>query len=148
MSTIPSRLLLSCHSTTTCFLLGFLNNYITSSRFVNTHGLPGRNIPAELHMENLNHLCKDAVSHLGANKTPKDIIQTGKAVQPMSDVLHHFDNENGIDHGSGAHTQRSESGDLSEIVHEIHKNSCVFTNIPGCKHTSFPSLTCNMFGSI
>ena len=68
----------------------------------------------------------------------------GKAVQPMSGALHHF----GIDHGSGAHTQRSESGNLSEIVHEIHKNSCVFTNIPGHKHTSFPSITCSMFGSI
>ena len=125
-----------------------LSEQLIWSRFVNTHGLPGRNIPADLHMEHLNRLCKDAVSHLGANKTPKAIVRTGKAVQPMSDALHHFDNENGIDHGSGAHTQRSESGDLSKIVHEIHKNSCVFTNIPGRKHTSFPSITCNMFGSI
>ena len=86
-------------------------------------------------MDHLNHLCKDAVSHLGANKIPKAIVRTGKAVQSMSDALHHFDNENGIDQGSGAHTQRSEAGDLSKIVHEIYKKKCVFTNIPGHKHT-------------
>ena len=77
-------------------------------------------------MEHLNCLCKDAVSHLGANKTPKAIVRTGKAVQSISDAIHHFDNENGIDHSSGAHTQRSEAGDLSKIVHNIHKNKVCF----------------------
>ena len=125
-----------------------LSEQLIWSRFVNTHGLPGRNIPADLYMEHLNRLCKDAVSHLGANKTPKAIVRTGKAIQSMSEALHHFDKDNGIDLGSGAHTRRSEAGDLSKIVHEIHKKSSVFTNIPGRKHTSFPSITCNMFESI
>ena len=39
-------------------------------RFINTHGGLGRNIPAGLHMEHLNRICKQAVAHLGANKTP------------------------------------------------------------------------------
>ena len=70
-------------------------------------------------MELLIIFFKDAVSYLGANKTPKAIVRMDKAVQLMSDC--HFDNENGIDHGSGAHTKRSEAGDLSKIVHEFHK---------------------------
>jgi L1 cell adhesion molecule like protein len=36
------------------------------SRFVNTHGSSGRNVSADLHMEHLNRVCKDAVAHLGA----------------------------------------------------------------------------------
>ena len=99
-------------------------------------------------MDHLNHLCQDAVSHLGANKMLKAIVRMGKAVQSMSDALHHFNNENDIHHRSGAHTQRFEAVDLSKIVHEIQKKRCLFTNIPGCNHTSFPSITCNMFESI
>ena len=43
------------------------------SRFINTHGLPGRNIAADLHMEHLNRACKDAIKGLGANKTEKSL---------------------------------------------------------------------------
>ena len=34
------------------------------SRFVNTHSAPGRNIPADLHQEHLNRLCKESVRGL------------------------------------------------------------------------------------
>ena len=36
------------------------------SRCINTCGLPGRNIPADLHMEHLNRICKQAIANLGA----------------------------------------------------------------------------------
>eukprot|EP00731_Ephydatia_muelleri_P025731 Em0017g814a len=39
-------------------------------RFVNSVGGPGHNISGDLHMEHLNRILKDTVSHLGANKTP------------------------------------------------------------------------------
>ena len=38
------------------------------SRFVNVHGMPGRNVAAYLHMEHLNRVCEDAIKGLGANK--------------------------------------------------------------------------------
>ena len=47
------------------------------SRFVNAHGLPGRNIPADLHMEHLNRVCKEAVRGLGVNKTDEAIVWVG-----------------------------------------------------------------------
>ena len=78
-------------------------------------------------MDHFNHLCQDAVSHLGANKMLKAIVRMGKAVQSMSDALHHFNNKNDIHHRSGAHTQRFEAGDLSKIVHEIQKKKGVFS---------------------
>ena len=37
------------------------------SRFVNTRGQRGKNIPADLHNEHLNKACKTALGHLGPN---------------------------------------------------------------------------------
>lgn len=47
------------------------------SRFVNIHGLIGRNIPCDLHMEHLNRVCKDAIKGVGANKTVETIQRVG-----------------------------------------------------------------------
>ena len=38
---------------------------------VNTHGRPGKNIPGDLHLEDLNRECKNALSGLGSNITDK-----------------------------------------------------------------------------
>lgn len=57
------------------------------SRFINTHGLPGKNIAADLHMEHLNRLCKEAIKGLGANKTPEAITRIGNAIGPLHSVL-------------------------------------------------------------
>ena len=69
----------------------------------------------------------------------------------MSDALHHFDNENSIDYESVQHTYDVPE-DLKQVIFQkLSMRSTkivVFTNIPGRKHTSFPSITCNMFGSI
>ena len=41
------------------------------SRTINTHGLPGKNIPCDLYMEHLNRESKSALSGLGSNITDK-----------------------------------------------------------------------------
>ena len=46
-------------------------NQFLWSRFINTRGLPGKNIPADLHLEHCNRLCKECISGLGANQTPR-----------------------------------------------------------------------------
>lgn len=53
---------------------------------MNTHGHCGKNISADLHMEHLNRVCKDAVTYLGANKTPNAIVRIGKAVGTISNI--------------------------------------------------------------
>ena len=45
-----------------------LSSQLLWSRFINVHGFPARNIPADLHMEHLNRIAKDAIKSLGANK--------------------------------------------------------------------------------
>ena len=54
-------------------------------RCINTHGMQGRNIACDLHMEHLNRLCKEAVQGLGANKTPDAIVRIGKCIGKVSD---------------------------------------------------------------
>ena len=50
------------------------------SRFINTRGQPGKNIPNDLHCEHLNRLCKTAVRGLMANKTPECITRVARAI--------------------------------------------------------------------
>ena len=52
---------------------------ITWSRVVNTRGVVGHNIPADLMNEHLNRSLKDAVGGVGANICESTIIQCGKA---------------------------------------------------------------------
>jgi len=42
-------------------------------KFINTQRQAGKNIPNELHSEHLNQLCKNNITHLGANKTESAI---------------------------------------------------------------------------
>ena len=117
------------------------------SRFVNTHGSCGRNVSGDLHMEHLNRVCKDAVAHLGANKTPGAIVRIGKVVGVISNTLSNFDKVTGVTYLSGEHTRRSDSGDLKMIIEELLKSK-VFDCIPNRKHHSFKSLRSNVFRSI
>lgn len=73
-------------------------------RFINYEGKPGHNISADLHMEHLNRTCKDAINHLGANKTPNAITRTGKAVSGLTAIVRNFDQLNGTVI-SGSHTR-------------------------------------------
>ena len=110
-------------------------------RFINTNGRIGENILCDLHMEHLNRVCKDAVSHLGANKTPKSIVRIVKALGPLTEILKQFDFLVG-NHVSGSHTCRSDSKDVHIIVEELTKCH-VFGQIPGRKHNSFKDICCN-----
>ena len=49
------------------------------NRFINTQNKRTTNISADLHIEHLNRVCKEAVDHLGANETPKAIKELEKS---------------------------------------------------------------------
>ena len=63
------------------------------SRFINVHG-PGKNIPADLHMEHLNRTAKDAIKGLGTNKSSSAISRVDRAIGTLVPVLDQFDKEN------------------------------------------------------
>ncbi len=78
------------------------------SRFINTHSIPGRNIPVDLHMEHLNKMAKEAINFLGANKSEKAIQRVGKAIGTLP-VLNNFDMVNNVS------TMSSKQTDLMHI---------------------------------
>ena len=117
------------------------------NRFVNTQGKRGANISADLHIEHMNRICKEAVNHLGANKTPKAITRIGKVVGVISNTLDNFDKISGVEHGSDKHTRRSDDKDLRLVINELQKSK-VFVFSEGRKHGKFPQIRCNMLQSI
>ena len=98
-----------------------LSSQLLWSRFINVHGLPARNIPADLHMEHLNRIAKDAIKSLGANKTKRAIERVGKSIGMLSPLLHQFDQEHGLKPISGAHHRANLQKDLGIIVAELMK---------------------------
>ena len=106
------------------------------SRTVNVHGRAGKNIPGALHMEHLNRVAKECISHLGAGKTPKAISRVGKAIGTIAPVLDQFD-INSIKKVSGTHKPPSHSKDMNVILKFLIQQK-VFTHIPNRAHHSFP----------
>lgn len=104
------------------------------SRFVNTQGRPGCNIPADEHQEHLNRVCKDSISHLGANKTKESINRVGKCVGMISKVTENLDKQLCIAKTSGKHTVSSSKKDMDMIVKELVESE-ILTSKHGRKHS-------------
>lgn len=108
------------------------------NRFVNVHGVRGRNIPCDLHLEHLNRVCKNAISDLGVNKTEKAIKRVGNVLGTLYPVLQQFDSDNHIRGTSGTHRMPSSERDRDRIIHELQQSN-VFSSIPSrTHHQSFP----------
>lgn len=104
------------------------------SRFVNTHGVPGRNIAGDLHMEHLNRSCKDAIRGLGANKTEKSITRIGKALGPLMSVMSNYDTsvvEKELK--ASRHKVASAEKDMKLIMNELMGRANVFEEVDGRK---------------
>lgn len=117
------------------------------SRFVNAHGIVGHNISCDLHMEHLNRETKTSIKSLGANKSQKAIIRTGKAVGVLIDSLAKFDEDNKITSDSGKHAPASAKKDLMKILKQLC-TSRVFEIVPGRTHKSFRTLKTNLIKTI
>lgn len=107
------------------------------SRFINTQGLPGRNIPVDLHMEHLNKLAKDAINILGSNKSESAIQRVGRAIGTLSPVLSNFDSENKITSTSSKQNRPHAHKDIVIVIDELRKAKC-FEKEDGRKHRKFP----------
>ena len=115
------------------------------SRFVNVHGLCGRNVSCDLHMEHMNRLVKTAIQGLGANKSEKAIIRTGKCVGSFSTILEKYDGEAGLTEHSGKHSKNMK--DLSLILKELMECK-VFDPSSTKRHKSFPALKKNLIRTL
>lgn len=107
------------------------------SRFINCHGVQGRNVPCDLHLEHMNRLCKEAVHGLQANKTSVSIVRVGKSLGTLKDTVEQFDDDNDIHAPSQAHSTPSVNKDRDIILKELLNNS-VFHPGVARHHASFP----------
>ena len=94
-----------------------LSSQLLWSRFINVHGLPACNISADLHMECLNRIAKDAIK----SQTKQAIERVGKSIGMLSPLLHQFDQEHGLKPISGADHRANLQKDLGIIVAELMK---------------------------
>ena len=118
---------------------------LLQSRFINVHGLPGRNVSCDLHMEHLNRLLKTCIATLGPNKTPAAIVRLGKCIAPLSTTLDAFDSEHTVSSDSGSHKQAKIDKDLKLLSSELYNKAHVFKYSPGRKHSAFPTVTSRLF---
>lgn len=134
-----------CNYAIECFNLLVQHDYLLSdrqaseliwSRFINTQGKPGKNIPNDLHCEHLNRLCKTAIKGIGANKTEKCITRVAKALGTLDPVLKQFDANNGVMERSGHHSITKSDKDISIVISEL-RNKSIFSKVPGRCHPDF-----------
>lgn len=113
-----------------------LSQQLIWSRYVNTHGQPGKNIPCDLHLEHLNRALKTAICHLGANIVPRAVERAGRCIGEMVSLCHHFDTSCGINPVSSSHSTANLEKDLKLVVRELISTSKVFEHTAERTHTS------------
>lgn len=114
------------------------------NRTINAHGLRGKNIACDLHMEHLNRECKGSISGLGANITDNAILRVGKSLRSSASILDEFDKLNNIKPQSGHHTARASDADISKLLKQLHTESKVFVEIAGRHHRNYPDFESNV----
>ena len=110
---------------------------ILYSRFINTSGVPGRNISADLFMEHLNKELKSGIVS-GSRKTQKAILRLGRAIGTVHPVLQNFDEVIGINQHNTRHKVAAMKNDLLKVVDHL-KQYKVFHSQSGRGFCSFPN---------
>ena len=113
------------------------------SRCINTHGIPGKNIPSDLFMKHLNRVCKEVVLTLGSNKTLEAIKRVGKCVGAINDLLEHYDTELSLDGRSGRHSIASAEKDKSLMISAL-LDAQVFSLTNDRAHSCFKDIKINI----
>jgi hypothetical protein len=146
----------SCTSTITVAqnMLGRPSNYnanlppslslqVKWGRFVNTHGGAGRNIPCDLHNEQLNGLFKDIIHSMGANLSEHSMRRAARSVTSLCKIRDAFDTESRVPAVTSAHSTKDDH-DVTKVVEVLLKNGVLCTK-NGRKHSQFNDINMNPF---
>ena len=125
-------LLLQCH-----FLLSDRKSaQVKYSRFVNTQGKQGCNVPCDLHMEHLNRRLKGIIRNMGSNVQPPSLVRAAKSVGVVHNVCSLFEEEMRGYKISCRHAIPSASKDMKLLVDQL-KECRVFSSLSKRSHPSF-----------
>ena len=107
------------------------------SRCINTRGVPGANIPCDLHMEHLNRRLKTVIRNMGANKSSSSIKTAGKAIGAVYHVCEEFEAQTANQIHSDHHPILSFGDDFSTILYQLTTDQ-IFVPTSNRQHSSFP----------
>lgn len=107
------------------------------SRFVNTHGQPGCNIPADLHNEHLNRRFKTAMRNLHSNIQPQSIVRIGKSISVIHQVCEAFENQLGVKQEKQFHTTPRSKKDFDLLLQELLEEKIMYKHSRR-QHEAFP----------
>ena len=102
------------------------------SRFVNTHGRQGKNIPCDLHLEHLNRRLKSSLRNLCSNIKGNSVVRAAKSIGIVHHICQVFEEE------TTHHKEYSipaSSQDFQKVINELTSLK-VFDVIPGRDHES------------
>ena len=119
-----------------------LAHQVLWDRFVNTKGVPGRNIPCDLYNEHVVRLVKQVISSMGANLTEKALQRAAQSVSTLHSVCKQFDNESNVPVTTSAHSTRTDITDVKKVVKAVQDND-LLTVISGRSHRSFKTMKLN-----
>lgn len=66
---------------------------LLTSRFINTKGRVGCNLPSDLHMEHLNRRLKEIIHHQGSNIKPSTLVTSSRVIGIVDDICKSFESE-------------------------------------------------------
>ncbi|KAI8515750.1 Protein unc-80 [Branchiostoma belcheri] len=115
-----------------------LSASILHNKTINTHGVPGKNIPKDLYMEFLNKTAKEGLAKLGPNMTSKTVAREGRSLGVLQEVLDTFDKDLVGYRGIGKHTVPDDSEEINMLVEDMQSED-PFKVIPGRFHPTFPT---------
>ena len=96
---------------------------LLTSRFVNTKGDEGCNMPCDLHLEHLNRRLKGTISRMESNVQPSSIKRAAKAIGVVDEIRRSFSDELSVQTASDIHRKPSYTKDLSYF-----QPNFIFTN--------------------
>ena len=115
---------------------------LLTSRFINTKGRVGCNLPSDLHMEHLNRRLKEIIHHQGSNIKPSSLVTSSRVIGIVDDICKSFESE--VRRGkqrSDVHHKPSSVRDLEKIKEELMAKK-VFEIIPKRRHNAFSFKKC------
>ena len=106
---------------------------ILTSRFINTKGRTGCNLPCDLHLEHLNRRLKGVLTRMESNVKPSSVTRAARAIGVVDEICRSFGNEMGRQDDSDKHRKPSYIKDYKLILDELDAID-IYKNIPNRKH--------------
>lgn len=106
------------------------------SRFVNTKGGRGKNIPSDLHMEHLNRRLKSVLRGMGSSISPDRIKRAGQSIQVVQRVCNTFEKQTARHLHSDNHPYPAFGKDFESVLQVLIEERS-FESIQNRKYSSF-----------